>query len=226
LPATPIFERASQQGEDANVAFDLPWNVRVGVETRVIENLRVELGGAFERWSMHDSIRMTPEDIALNDVALLPKQLFIPPISLERQFQDSASVRLGGEYSFAVKNVPFTARAGVSYESSAIPREYLSVLTLDAGKVTTALGASVTFGKLRLDATYAHIFAFDTTVDPREAKITQVSPVIANPSQSPDYINGGIYSQRADVIGLGFAYTFDPAPTGEVAADPAAKAKK
>ncbi len=227
LPATPIFERARQQGEDANVAFDLPWNVRVGVETRIIENLRVELGGAFERWSMHDSIRMTPEDIALNDVALLPKQLFIPPISLERRFQDSASVRLGGEYSFAVKNIPFTARAGVSYESSAVPREYLSVLTLDAGKVTTALGASVTFGKLRLDATYAHIFAFDTTVDPREAKITQVSPVIANPSKSPDYINGGIYSQRANVIGLGFAYTFDPAPTGEVAAvDPAAKAKR
>ncbi|MFS8070876.1 MAG: hypothetical protein ACMG6S_31295, partial [Byssovorax sp.] len=64
-------------------------------------------------------------------------------------------------------------------------------------------------------------------VDPREAKITQVSPVVANPSKSPDYINGGIYSQRADVIGLGFAYTFDPAPTGEeAAADPAAKATK
>lgn len=210
LPATPIFEKASQQGEDARVAFDLPWNVKIGVETRRIDNLRVELGGAFERWSMHDSIRMTPDNIALNDVALLPKQLYIPAISLERHFQDSASVRLGGEYSFAVKDIPFMARAGVSYESSAIPKEHLSVLTLDAGKVTTALGASVTLGKLRIDATYAHIFAFDTTVDPREARITQVSPVEANPAKTPDYINGGGYSQRADVVGLGIAYTLDP----------------
>jgi long-chain fatty acid transport protein len=220
LPATPIFEKASQQGEDARVAFDLPWNVKIGVESRVIDHLRVELGGAFERWSMHDSIRMTPDNIALNDVALLPRQLFIPPISLERHFQDSASIRLGGEYSFAVDNLPFMARAGVSYESSAVPKEYLSVLTLDAGKVTTALGASVTLGKLRIDATYAHLFAFDTTVDPREAKITQVSPVDANPARTPDYINGGHYSQRADVVGLGIAYTLDPGSTGE---DPVAK---
>lgn len=190
----------------------------------MIDHLRVELGAAFERWSMHDSIRMTPRSIALNDVALLPKQLFVPAIALERHFQDSASVRLGGEYSFDVRNVPLTARAGVSYESSAIPQEYLSVLTLDAGKVTTALGASVQVGKLRIDATYAHLFAFDTTVDPKEAKITQVSPVSANPPKNPDYINGGIYSQRADVIGLGIAYTFDPAPTGEEAVvEPGAK---
>ncbi|MDB4881809.1 MAG: Long-chain fatty acid transport protein, partial [Gemmatimonadetes bacterium] len=229
LPATPIFEKATQSGEDADVAFDLPWELKWGVENRSIENLRIELGGAFERWSMHDSIRMTPHNIALNDVALLPKQLFIPSIALQRNFQDSASVRLGGEYGFAINNVPLTARAGVSYESSAIPKEYLSVLTLDAGKITTALGASVKVGKLRVDFTYAHLFAFDTTVDPKEAKITQVSPVNANAAKNPDYINGGIYSQRADVVGLGIAYTFDPAHTGEEpeadpkAADPGTK---
>ena len=229
LPATPIFEKAKQDGEDASVAFDLPWNVKWGLENRSIENLRVELGGAFERWSMHDSIRMTPHNISLTDVALLPKQLFIPPIALQRNFQDSASVRLGGEYGFEIKNVPLTARAGVSYESSAIPKEYLSVLTLDAGKITTALGASVKVGKLRVDFTYAHLFAFDTTVSPSEAKITQVSPVSANPAKNPDYINGGIYNQRADVIGLGIAYTFEPPPPGEApavepkAADPRGK---
>jgi long-chain fatty acid transport protein len=223
LPATPIFEKASQQGEDADVAFDLPWNLKIGVETRVIDHLRLELGGAFERWSMHDSIRMTPSSVTLNDVALLPKELLLPTIALERHFQDSASVRLGGEYSFEVRNVPLTARAGVSYESSAVPKEYLSVLTLDAGKVTTALGVSVRIGKLRIDATYAHLFAFDTTVDPAAAKITQVSPVNANAPKNPDYINGGIYSQRADVIGLGIAYTFEPAPTGEEAVAPGGK---
>ncbi|MEP7124877.1 MAG: outer membrane protein transport protein [Byssovorax sp.] len=230
LPATPIFENARQDGEDASVAFDLPWNLKWGLENRPIENLRIEIGGAFERWSMHDSIRMTPHAISLTNVALLPKQLFVPPIALQRNFQDSASVRLGGEYGFEIENIPFTARAGVSYESSAIPKEYLSVLTLDAGKITTALGASVKLGKLRIDATFAHLFAFDTTVAPNEAKITQVSPVVANPAKNPDYINGGVYNQRANVIGLGIAYTFEPAPIEvEPAPEPKAgdpKAKK
>lgn len=226
LPATPIFENAKQVGDEADVAFDLPWNVKIGVETRMIDHLRLELGGAFERWSMHDSIRMTPHGVTLQDVALLPKQLFIPAIALQRNFQDSASVRLGGEYGFEIENIPFTARAGVSYESSAIPKEYLSVLTLDAGKITTAVGGSMKIGKVRFDLTYAHLFAFDTTVDPKEAKITQVSPVNANPAKNPDHINGGIYSQRADVLGMGLAYTFDPALTGEEPAAAEPKATK
>ncbi len=85
------------------------------------------------------------------------------------------------------------------------------MLTIDQNKVTAALGASVHCSKLRLDLVYAHVFGFDVDVDPNSAKIAQVSPVQANPRKNPDYINGGMYSARADVLGLGLAYTFDPA---------------
>lgn len=211
LPTTPIFSQASQQGNSGNVAFDLPWTLRAGVETRVVENLRVELAFDYDAWSMQNSITFTPTNIAFKNVVGFPALYYVPPVSLPRNFQDSASVHLGGEYTFQLGGLAWEGRAGVSFETSAIPNAYESVLTIDQNKVTAALGASVHINKVRLNLVYAHIFGFDVDVDPNSAKIAQVSPVQANPSKNPDYINGGMYSARADVLGLGLAYTFDPA---------------
>ena len=97
-------------------------------------------------------------------------------------------------------------RAGVSYESSAVPTEYLHVLTMDSDKVSASVGVSLHLGKVRLDAVYAHVFLLDRTVDSATAKIAQVSPVTANPPANPDYVNGGNYSSRADIVGLGLTY--------------------
>jgi long-chain fatty acid transport protein len=212
LPSTPIFAQAYQDGEEADVAFNLPWNLRVGVETRIIDDLRLELGGGFERWSMHDNISIDPDGVALKDVAAFPETYYLPTIDFPRNFQDSASVRLGGEYSFELLEHRWEGRAGVSFETSAVPSEYLSVLTIDSSKVTTALGLGLHVGKFRFDAVFAHVFASSVDVDPKAARIPQISPVDANAPKDPNYINGGSYSAAADVIGLGVAYTFEPAP--------------
>ncbi|MFO0762954.1 MAG: outer membrane protein transport protein [Byssovorax sp.] len=218
LPSTPVFEKASQEGNVADVAFDLPWNVKFGVETRMVDNLRLEAGFGFERWSMHDSIKVTPDHIALKNVALLPETIYVPPLTLPRGFQDAWSVHLGGEYAIPVKDFLFDVRAGASFETSAVPPEYLTVLTIDSAKVTAALGGSFHVGKWRFDATYAHVFGFSETADPKTAKITQISPVNTNPPAHPDIINGGTYSARADVVGLGLTYNFD---FGRVVEEPA-----
>jgi long-chain fatty acid transport protein len=213
LPASPIFERASQDGEDAQIAFDLPWNIRVGVENRMIDRLRVEVGFGYERWGMHDAIRIEPDGIALRNVVGLPRRYMLPTLALERNFQDSVSVRAGAEYGFTLAGYEWDARAGLSFETSAVPTESLTVLTIDSNKVTTSLGLSLHIRKKwRFDTVYAHVFAFDVDVDPREANIAQVVPTRARPSRNPDFVNGGQYSARADVVGLGLAYTFDAAP--------------
>lgn len=219
LPSTPVFEKATQEGDQAKVAFDLPWNVKAGVETRMIDNLRLEAAFTYERWSMHDAIRVTPDHIALKNVALLPPTTYVPPLTLPRGFQDSISVHLGGEYSIPIKELLLDVRAGASFQTSAVPAEYLTVLTIDSAKVTAALGGSLHVGKWRFDATYAHVFGFNVTADPTTAKVTQISPVNTNPPAHPDIINGGTYSARADVVGLGVAYNFD---FGRVVEEPAA----
>jgi long-chain fatty acid transport protein len=215
LPSTPVFEKASQEGESARVSFNLPWTLRLGVEARPIERLRVEVAGAIEGWGMHDQITADPQGIALVNVAGFPPKYYLPNVVLPRNFTNAFSARLGGEYGIPIKENRLDVRAGVMVESSAVPKEYLSVLTIDTTKVTAALGASFTVGKLRFDVTYAHVFMTDTDVSPDQAKLAQVSPVQANPPARPDIINGGLYQARADVVGLGVVYTFGKAKVAE-----------
>jgi long-chain fatty acid transport protein len=212
LPATPVFETARQEGEDVDVSFELPFTLRLGVETRAVESLRLELGFAWEHWSMHDEIRVNPDNVALRNVVGFPDPFYLPSVSLPKGYVDAVSVRAGGEYSFELLGQRWDARAGLSFETSAIPAEYLSVQVIDAPKLTPALGLGLHVGQLRIDATYAHVFAFDVEVAPDQARLAQVSPVDANPPRNPNYINGGVYSARADVVGLGIAYKFDAAP--------------
>ncbi|KYF88740.1 hypothetical protein BE20_22225 [Sorangium cellulosum] len=211
LPAAPVFERAVQEGEDADVSFDLPWILRAGVEARPVEDLRVELGLGVEGWGMHDEVVVEPDGVVLRNVAGFPEEFRVPPVTLPRRFEASFSARLGGEYAFEAAGKRWALRAGVSLEQSAVPPEYVSVLTIDAPKLTTALGLGVHLGRWRLDATYAHAFAADVRVDPREARLPQMSPVQGNPPENPNMINGGAYSVRANVVGLGVAYTFEDA---------------
>lgn len=211
LAAAPVFERATAEGDEADVSFDLPWSVRGGIEARVTDNVKVELGLGFERWKMHDNILIEPKNVVLKDIVGFPAEYKVPRVVFPRHFNDSASARIGGEYTFELGHRVWEARAGMSVELSAVPPEYLSVITIDATKLTTAAGLGVHFGKLRLDLLYAHVFAFDVTVDPKNARITQVSPVQANEPKHPNYINGGTYSARANMLGFGLAYTFDPA---------------
>ncbi|MFO0592083.1 MAG: outer membrane protein transport protein [Polyangiaceae bacterium] len=225
LPATPVFEKASQQGDAADIAFDLPWSLRAGVELRLLENLRVEVGGGYDAWSMHDKIHVAAKGVALKNIAAFPETYYIPPIDLPRKFQDTFSVRAGGEYTLSLAGLRWEGRAGIAYESSAVPTDYLHVLTLDADKIVPSVGVSVHFGKLRLDAVYAHVIMFDRQVDPATAKIAQVSPVVANPPAQPDYVNGGLYSARADIVGLGLTYQFGAVPKEFAAPEKAAPEK-
>lgn len=211
MPSAAVFATASQEGEDADLGFELPWSARLGVEARPLDNLRIELAGTYDGWGMHDAINVNPDNIALKNVTGFPERYYIPSIALERGFQDSFSVHLGGEYGFSVAGMGLTARAGVSYDSSAIPKERLSVLTIDGHKITPSVGVSLNVGPVRLDATYARVIMTESAVAAEEAKIQQVSPVQANPPEHPTYINGGIYNAGANIIGLGAVFTFDPA---------------
>lgn len=212
LPAAAPFATARQEGEDADIAFELPWNLRAGVESRPLENLRLELALAYDGWDVHDSIRVDPQGVALKNVVGFPETYYIPSVNLPRQFQGAFSARLGAEYGISLGKMRLDLRGGAGFETSAVPNEYVSVLTIDSNKITPTLGAGLTVGSLRFDAVVAHAFFLTQDVDPRTAKIGQVSPVAANPSPNPNIINGGTYAASATMIGLGAVYTFAPPP--------------
>jgi long-chain fatty acid transport protein len=210
LPTTAVFDKSEQVGESATIAFTLPMQFRLGVEMRDLpEGLRVELAGQYDHWTMHDSISLEPSDIALTNLPGFPKEYYVPDIELPRNFQGTGSVKLGAEYDIpASETVTVTPRAGVSFETSAIPSDYLSVLTIDSTKVTPSVGLAVTIDAFRIEAVYAHVFAESVEVAAEDAKIEQVVPLVANPAKYPDTVNGGIYNWSVNVVGLGASYTF------------------
>jgi long-chain fatty acid transport protein len=207
LPSNAIFDTAHVSGSDAHVSFALPAIFRVGVELRPIRRLRVEATFVREFWSVEHSINAVPEGISIDGITGLPPAVNLPPIDFPRNFQSSNSYSLGGEYTFDVAGYPIDARMGVSYEQSAVPVSYVSLLSLDMSKVTVTLGGGIHVGRhWRFDALYGHIFASSVYVAPNVAQITRIDPLSGNAPFDP--VNGGTYTAKADLLGVGFNYLF------------------
>jgi len=210
LPDAAPFDRASVQGEKANLRFPLPWALRFGVEGRPIKPLRIELAYVFDGYSRTESIDVTPENVQLLNVTGFPSPYRISPIKIPLNMNDGHSIRFGGEYT--IKNVAnrfdLDLRSGIMFDPAAVPKEYLTVLTFDTGKVHLGLGAGVHVAKhWRADVMYMHSFGFEQTVDPREARVSGINPVRGNPTAT-ETVNGGTYSASANTVGIGGQYTF------------------
>ncbi|HEY8078125.1 MAG TPA: outer membrane protein transport protein, partial [Labilithrix sp.] len=208
LPSAAIFDNAHIDGSSAHVRFKLPAILRAGVEGRPMENLRVEFAYEREFWSIHDAIEITPENVSFGGIAGLPNRIPIPSIRYPRNFQDSSSFRLGGEYTTKLfGGYVYDFRAGISYETTAVPPAYLSLLTIDMNKTTLSFGGSVhVTDHWRFDLVYAHLFAQTVNVSPDDAQIPRVNPIPGNVDL--EKVNGGTYSAAADVFGVGAQYTF------------------
>lgn len=217
LPSAAVFRDATVEGDSARVSFKLPAIARVGLETRLGQKkqTRLEMALVYEAWSMHDRISITPagSGIRLRNVTGFPDPYVVGTLQQARGFRDTFSVHGGVEHEFDASGYPMAVRGGLSYERSAVPPEYLSVLTVDLDKVQLAAGSSLWVGQkknLRLDAVLAYTFGFTTSVDPAAAKITKVKVVRANDPAEQDQtkINGGVYSGSAIVMGVGLNWKY------------------
>jgi long-chain fatty acid transport protein len=207
MPSSVVFDGARQEGTAAHVRFVLPAILRAGIELRPLPDLRVELAYVRELWSAHRSIEVTPEGMALAGIAGMPKRILIPPITIPRNYQDSNSYRLGGEYHLDAGGVPLELRAGISYETSAVPDNYLSLSSLDFDKLTLSSGASVHLGAhWRLDVVFAHLFSSSVYVDPGTAQLPRINPIKG--TGPLEAVNGGWYSADTNLFGLGMNYKF------------------
>ncbi|MCB9588208.1 MAG: outer membrane protein transport protein [Polyangiaceae bacterium] len=208
LPSSVIFDEASVDGEDAHVKVKLAGIVRAGIEVRPVEPLRIEAAFVREVWSAHDKIEATPKNMAIINLPGGPQRITLPSIDIPRNFQDSDSYRLGAEYQLPIDDYKLVTRAGVAYETSAVPDPYLSLSSLDFDKVLVTVGGSLYVGDhWRFDALYAHAFTRQVYVDPATAKVGRINPVKGNAPFEP--VNGGTYSASADLIGFGLQYSFD-----------------
>ena len=213
FPTTPAFDNVVQEGNEVDVAFDLPWSLRAGVQFKPFDELAVEASFEMNGWSMHDSISIQPTNISLLNAVGFPNPYSAPGQEIPRNFQDTYSARLGGEGAFEAGPVTLAPRLGASYESSAVPAKYLSALTVDGNKLTLGAGIGVHYKSWRFDVTYARVFMQGTDVAVDEAGLPLLSPLETN-SKDPTYVNAGLYEPSINVLGVGLAYQFgsDPSP--------------
>lgn len=211
LPKSVTFDNAKQDGSAVRVTTVLPAVFRAGIEYRVPDVARIEFAYVREQWNVHREIAIAPENLAFSGITGFPSPFPVPAVAIPRQFKPSNSFRLGGEvtvlpYSLGVPGVDL--RAGVNYETSAIPDDYLTPLTADLRRFTVGLGAGIHLDpSWRLDVLYAHVFSIEVDVDPKTAAVPAVNPVQGNPT-TVETINGGTYSNAGNIIGLGVTAKF------------------
>ena len=212
LPTAAPFDRGSIDGDEARVKFTLPAILRAGIEYRQAlpkeAYLRVEAAYVREFWSMHETIRIEPRGIQLTGVTGFPSPFGVGPMELPRSFQDSNSFRLGGEYSFKglVSDYRLDLRAGVAYETSAVPG-YVTALTIDTNKWTLGVGGGCTWASAGASTRRSRTSSHPRSTSTRRPRVGRVNPVQGNPRRF-EAINGGTYNVSALVLGVGLRYQF------------------
>jgi long-chain fatty acid transport protein len=217
LPSSGFYNGASVSGDAADLSTTFPAMVRAGVEVAPSPRLRIEAGVDYELWSEQKTIDIQPHDVHVENAAGVGTY-DIGPITILRDFDDTLALRLGVEAEPAA-SLPLVLRAGFVHESGASTPAYLSVFTADTTKNAVTVGVGWTLGRVRLDASYAHVFMADGDVPAGTSCQPQVNPIRTGEGATPGpcmhdgdpsrvYVGDGTYVSSWDVLGLGMAIGF------------------
>ncbi len=214
LPAHPFYTSSDPnnptrtEGDSANVSFVLAPVVRAGVEVRPTQRDRIEAAFTWEAWDVHDAINLKPTGAGIRIVNVRGVGTYeIGPQTIVRGWQSAFSVRLGYErFQELPGGWKLVPRAGFSFDTSASPDAYTSVMTLDAMKILGTAGLGFGRGGWRIDASFAYAYSPTVNVDPTQARIPQVAPFRQSNAATRDFVNGGRYDMSTFVLGLGFNY--------------------
>jgi long-chain fatty acid transport protein len=199
LPSSGFFDGASVEGDRADIAFDLPAEIRAGIEVHH-NRWKVELASTIQLWSQHDAMEIEPKGVRIVNAAGLGTYEF-GPMTVQRNFKDTYAAHLGVEFAVADR---FDLRAGYAYETGAPPDEYLSVLTVDGQKHLVTGGLGYRAGAWSFDAVVGYGAMAERHVDPTVGIAAQLNP-IRDTSAEPltTFVNWGDYRSSWLLLGLG-----------------------
>ncbi|MDP3277298.1 MAG: outer membrane protein transport protein [Deltaproteobacteria bacterium] len=210
LPSHPFYDGAMTQGDSASVSFVMAPILRAGVEVRPTPVDRIEVAFVWEAWSVHDAITLTPQGMGISLTNVRGVGTYqIGPQTIVRGWQHAFSARIGYERHQSLPGGwKLFPRAGFSFDSSASPNEYTSVMTLDADKFVGTAGVGFGRGAWRIDANFAYAYSPPVVVAAGDARIPVVAPFRQSRDANRNYINGGRYEMSNFVAGAGFEYRF------------------
>ena len=203
LPDHVYYDNVEMSPEEPAVlaSFSFPKILRGGIRYKSSDNFfDIEFDIVKEYWSCFDFVDIKPVDPtyykdipALGDFPLLP-------MSVERNFKDSVSYRLGG----SLRPLSWLVlRLGGYYEKGTAPDEYLSVAAADLNKWSIGTGFGFIFSYVELDIGYMHVFQQDKEVKAGSSKVLQI-----NPSNQEDAVaqGAGKYLSSYNIIGVSLLF--------------------
>jgi long-subunit fatty acid transport protein len=190
-------------GNEATLQLDMPWEARLGGRYQLTDDVEIELDGTYEGWHSVNRFVITPNDIRFN---VLGSEQVAAPFIIEKHWQDAYSVRLGAEWKlpWALPLVQSARiRAGLLYETSAIPLQYTSVDFPSWERFGETLGLSVG------TRTFEVVGSFSMLQQPtREVTDSQVVLMASDPNLKPGVIGNGRYTSSFTLAQLGVRAAF------------------
>jgi hypothetical protein len=194
------------------VTLGLRYAKRRVLRERVLDPLRdevwdVELDGFWAQTSkvdeftlvVHDAVPGTPEAPRVDFTSdpsgssSTPR----PSVTLPKHWADTVGLRLGGDYNVLPGRLAL--RAGVSYMSRAVPRQFMNIDYWPVQKIGLHAGTTVAFERWRVAVAYSHLF-YETIDVP--VGYGQVPEVTSLEPQKAQTVNEGRYTAGVDIISI------------------------
>ncbi len=200
-----ILDGREFQDDDITVTLKMPAIARLGVAVRPTERLEVELAGVWEGWHATEEVRISDVDLVLThdpDNNLVDEDIVVTDdVVLPAGYRDAWSARLGGEWTF---ERPYSARAGLFWESSAVPPETQGVTVVDGTKLGGAAGGSARIGRrVSLDAAVLYSRILPRTITDSEIRAIEIPVNVLDVLSSPDGVPPIPINDQGAVVGNG-----------------------
>ena len=205
-PAKEIIYEPSATADGIGVTVRMPMFIKTGLLVRPIDGLELEADFVWEGWSVNEALVV--ENVSfLVDTTLAPVEIETD-VELPAGFQDSWSIRLGGQY--AVSDA-WSVRAGGLYETSAVPTSSLGLGQVDMNKFGYGTGVMVVLNdRLSLDASFGQLFFETVEVTDSANTAIMVDAISGEVQEDSPVVGNGTYESSVIAGGLGLSWTFGP----------------
>jgi long-chain fatty acid transport protein len=189
---------------DMQVIVNMPMVVKAGFLVRPMEGLEIEADFVWEGWSVNEALVVEGVNF-LVDTTIQPVEI-ATDVELPAGFQDAWSVRVGGQYAL---NDSYSLRAGVLFETSAVPSSALGLGQIDMDKIGYGTGLVWAMNKaISLDVSFGQLFFETSEVTDSANEVVMVNAISGEVLEDGFIVGNGIYSSRVTMGGLGLSWTF------------------